>query len=150
MADSGFGNISLPGKAAAQNALGRGGHLIQIISVPNQLNNVAKTLRLAGEITHLSKASIIRISTSEGEIQAQIKSNKPLQPGQKIEIEVPPGRPPRQATLRTPASPTPTVPISSDSTSVTCVFLGSNILDNAAAVIQPAEPPPKITIDFNG
>src|SRR6187399_2756824 len=46
------------------------------------------------------------------------------------------------------ASPTPIVPISSDSTSVIETSLGSSKLDNAAAVIQPAEPPPAMTICF--
>src|SRR6187551_2452941 len=44
------------------------------------------------------------------------------------------------------ASPTPIVPISSDSTSVIETSFGSSRLDNAAAVIQPAEPPPAMTI----
>ena len=45
------------------------------------------------------------------------------------------------------ASPTPTMPISSDSTSVT-VNRGPITLAIAAAVIQPAVPPPAITIDL--
>lgn len=103
----GFGNISQPGKTAAQQALGRGGQLIQIISVPKQLSNVAKAIRLAGEITHFGKAGVIRITTTEGEVEAKVKGNKPLQQGQKVEVEIPPGRPPRQATLRQPTSPVP-------------------------------------------
>src|SRR5688500_2326143 len=46
------------------------------------------------------------------------------------------------------ASPTPIVPISSDSTSVIDTSFGSSRLDNAAAVIHPAEPPPAMTICF--
>ena len=101
---SDFSSISLPGKTAAQNSLGRGGQLIQIISVPKQLSNVAKAIRLAGEITHLGKNGIIRINTPEGEIEAQVKNTKQLQAGQKLEVEVPAGRPPRQATLRNPTN----------------------------------------------
>src|SRR6187549_3299106 len=44
------------------------------------------------------------------------------------------------------ASPTPIVPISSDSTRVIDTSFGSSRLDNAAAVIQPAEPPPAMMI----
>ena len=44
------------------------------------------------------------------------------------------------------ASPTPTVPISSDSTSTMSNWRGVLILASAAAVIQPAVPPPRITM----
>lgn len=101
---SDFGSISLPGKAAAQKALGRGGQLIQILSVPKQLSNVAKTLRLAGEITHLGRGGVIRINTPDGEIEAQVKNPRQLQTGQKLDVEIPAGRPPRQATIRSPAN----------------------------------------------
>src|SRR5688572_10044420 len=46
------------------------------------------------------------------------------------------------------ASPTPIVPISSDSTSVMETSFGSSRLESAAAVIHPAEPPPAMTICF--
>ena len=46
------------------------------------------------------------------------------------------------------ASPTPTVPICSDSTNSIFKFKPLNLLDKAAAVIQPAVPPPRIHIFF--
>jgi hypothetical protein len=45
------------------------------------------------------------------------------------------------------ASPTPTVPISSDSISLMSSSF-PNVLESAAATIQPAVPPPAITILF--
>jgi hypothetical protein len=47
------------------------------------------------------------------------------------------------------ASPTPMMPISSDSTSVSETSLGLRTFASAAAVIHPAAPPPTITICFN-
>jgi hypothetical protein len=44
------------------------------------------------------------------------------------------------------ASPTPTVPISSDSTSVMSIPSFFSRADKAAAAIQPAVPPPTMTI----
>jgi hypothetical protein len=106
MPDSGFGSISLPGRAAANKALGRGGQAIQIISLPNNLKNIAKALRLSGEITQVSTNGIVRIETPEGRIDAQVKNPRALQnslqSGQPIDIEIPPGRPPQQAILKPP------------------------------------------------
>lgn len=108
MSDSGFGSISLPGRAAANQALGRGGLALQIINLPNNLTNVAKALRLSGEITQLSTNGVVRIATPEGDIDAQVKNPRVLQTGQKIDIEIPAGRPPQQATLKPPtARPSP-------------------------------------------
>jgi len=50
----------------------------------------------------------------------------------------------------TVASPTPTVPIALDSTTVIAIGCRSKRRANAAAAIQPAVPPPAITIDRMG
>ncbi len=44
------------------------------------------------------------------------------------------------------ASPTPTMPMSSDSTSVTLAYRVPSTLASAAALIQPAVPPPTTTM----
>ncbi|HPF78779.1 MAG TPA: hypothetical protein PLF01_05725 [Alphaproteobacteria bacterium] len=95
-----FGRISSP--APAGNAGSRGGLAVQILTLPSQLNNNSKTLRLDGQITQLNKSGSVTIATPVGDIEVKIKGNRQPQQGQKIEIEVPAGRPPRQATLREP------------------------------------------------
>jgi len=70
------------------------------------------SLRLSGEITQVSTNGIVRIETPEGRIDAQIRNTRgnqsTLQTGQPIDIEIPAGRPPQQATLRPPSVTLPT------------------------------------------
>ncbi len=105
---SDFGSISLPGRAAANQALGRNGQAVQIINLPPNLSNVAQALRLSGEVTQVNANGAIRIATTEGNIDAQVRNPNTIQTGQPISIEVPAGRPPQQATIRPPTIQTPT------------------------------------------
>lgn len=100
MSDTGFGNILSPARPAAQHGGVGVGLIVKIINLPPSLGNPAKALRLAGEVTQQNQNGTLRISTDKGEIEVQVKGNKTPQKGQKLEIEIPTGRPPRQATLR--------------------------------------------------
>jgi len=79
--------------------------VVQIISLPDALQNNARAIRLEGEVVQQNKDGSVRIRTPEGDIDVQIRGKQP-QPGQKMEVEIPAGSPPRNATVR----PAPVMP----------------------------------------
>ncbi len=95
-----FGKIASPVPPSARGGIGRGGQLVQIVTLPDSLTNNAKAIRLEGEITKLNNNGTVRIETGRGEIEVRIKGNRQPQKGQRIEIELPAGRPPKQGTIR--------------------------------------------------
>ena len=105
----GFGSLSAKGG----NGLGQ---IVKIIKIPEALTNNAKTLRLEGQITSVNKQSnTARIQTSEGEFNVKVKSNDVSQ-GQRLIVDVPAGRPPKQvrlspeAIIKTPDQPRESAP----------------------------------------
>jgi hypothetical protein len=80
----------------------------KIVRLPDALQDVARARRLEGEVVKQNTDGSVRIKTSEGDIDVNVRGRQP-QPGQKVEIDIPPGRPPRQAIVR-PAAPAP-VPV---------------------------------------
>lgn len=100
MSDSGFGQISSPAGTSPKGGANNGGHVVKIVKLPEALSNNTKALKLEGEVTQQNKNGSVRISTSKGDIDVQVRGNKQPQKGQRVEIDLPAGRPPRQATLR--------------------------------------------------
>ena len=94
---NGFGKVGLNfGGRSGGNGLGQ---VVQIIKLPQALTNNAKTLRLEGEITQLNKqTNTARIQTPQGEIDVKVKS-KDLAQGQRLTVDVPAGKPPKQVRL---------------------------------------------------
>lgn len=82
---------------------GQGGQVVQIVTLPEALENNARAVRLEGEVVAQNKDGSVRVETPKGTIDISVKGRQP-QPGAKIEIDIPPGSPPRQATIR-PAPP---------------------------------------------
>ncbi len=80
---------------------GPSGQVVQIVSLPDGLKNMARAMRLEGEVVHQNADGSTRIKTPEGDVDIMIRGRQP-QPGAKIEIDIPPGSPPRNATMRTP------------------------------------------------
>ncbi len=86
------------------------GQVVQIVSRPDTLRNNARAIRLEGEVTQQNKDGSVRIRTPEGDIDITIRGRQP-QVGQKLEVDIPPGNPPRQANIRpAPAHPPSTTP----------------------------------------
>ncbi len=93
------------------------GQVVQIVSLPEGLQNNARAIRLEGEVVAQNQDGSTRIKTSEGTIDISFRGKQP-QPGTKLEVDIPVGAPPRSATVR-PAPPTPQTPAPVDTDSFT-------------------------------
>ncbi|MEM7651418.1 MAG: hypothetical protein AAF204_04975 [Pseudomonadota bacterium] len=103
---SGFGQIPSSGVTPPQNT-GRAERTepVRIIRLPDALQNNARTLRVEGTVTQSNNNGTVRIQTERGAIDVQFpnqnarsENNQPQQ-GQRLELTIPAGRPPRQATV---------------------------------------------------
>lgn len=90
--------LNTPAKPA-----GPSGQVVQIVSLPEALENNARAVRVEGEVVGQNKDGTTRVKTEAGTIDISVRGRQP-QEGAKIEMDIPPGSPPRQATIR-PAPP---------------------------------------------
>ncbi len=74
----------------------------RIIGVPNDLRETKEPVRLRGNVERVNDDGTIRVRTPRGDIDVRIEGNnaRPPQQGERVEIEVQPGRPPTQATVQ--------------------------------------------------
>ena len=82
------------------------GQVVQIVSLPEALQNNARAVRLEGEVIAQNKDGSIRVRTSQGDIDIIVRGKQP-QEGAKVEIDIPQGSPPRTATIRNAPTPAP-------------------------------------------
>lgn len=83
------------------------GQVVQIVSIPDALRNAARAQRVEGEVVQQNKDGSVRIRTPQGDMDVSVRGKQP-QPGQKVELDIPAGNPPRTATMRSaPAQPAP-------------------------------------------
>lgn len=85
------------------------GQVVQIVSLPEGLRNVSRAMKLDAEVVAQNKDGSTRVRTSEGEIDISIRGRQP-QTGEKLVVELPPGSPPKTATVRPAPSPPQTPP----------------------------------------
>lgn len=86
------------------------GQVVQIVSLPEGLENNARAIRIQGEVIQQNKDGSVRVRTEHGDIDIQVRGRQP-QPNTKIDIEIPAGHPPKQATIRpAPQQPAPPLP----------------------------------------
>ncbi len=117
MSDSGFPQLP-PGSRPPDLvvAIPKSAQTVKIESVRGALRDLRQTVRVQGEITHVGRNGSVTLRTEQGdEIDLKLRSRIMVQQGQKLEIELPPGTPPRQAILRplpqtVPATPPQTLP----------------------------------------
>ena len=94
--------VTSPVNAAIQANKGSNAQIGQIIKLPNALQNSARAVRLEGQITSQNpNNNTVNIQTEQGNVEVRINGNKQPQVGQRVEIEIPAGRQPRQTIIHT-------------------------------------------------
>ncbi|HEU4838948.1 MAG TPA: hypothetical protein VFS88_06015, partial [Micavibrio sp.] len=132
----------IAGNPAAQ--AGGKGQVVQIVSLPEGLESNARAIRLQGEVVRQNQDGTVRVNTPEGAIDIQVRGRQP-QAGQRIEIDIPPGNPPKQANIRpAPAqAPPPAQPPATPQTPAPAPASTTPPLPQTPpAQGQPAPPPP--------
>jgi len=100
MSTTGFGQIPSSGASAAKNTnKSSKGENVKIIRLPESLQNNAKALRLDGTISETNNNGNVRIQTERGAIDVQFSNGRPPETGQRVSVNVPSGRPPRQVNI---------------------------------------------------
>lgn len=110
MTDSTPPSFPITPRAGESSApLSRGEVALKILSASGDLQNLRRPTRIEGKVVKISRdGSTATIETEQGTVEVRLRERMPLQPGQKIEIDLPPGQPPRQLILRpAPAEPAP-------------------------------------------
>lgn len=85
-------------------AQAKGEQVVKLVSLPQALQNNARGQRLEGEVVRANNDGSVRIRTPQGDVDVEVRGRQP-QPGQRLEVDVPAGRPPRQAVIRQSSAP---------------------------------------------
>lgn len=109
MSTSGFGQIPASNSATPPtNSRADRSEVVKIIRLPDALQNNARAVRIEGTITQINNNGSARIQTERGAVDVQLANNAANRPevGQRLEVNIPAGNPPRQASIRAEASTT--------------------------------------------
>ena len=94
------GQVTPPIRPSGQGS-GQGFSIVNIVEIPEALENNTKTLRLEGKITQSnSNNGTARIETQYGSIDIKVRGRQAPSEGQRVIVEVPAGRPPRQVAIQ--------------------------------------------------
>ncbi len=108
MSDS--SGITSPVQSAIQGRSGSGGSLVRIINLPQDVassaQNSPRAYRLDGQVTSQNPSNnTAQIQTNQGTIDVQFRGNQRPEVGQRLEIEIPNTRQPREASIIRTDSP---------------------------------------------
>ncbi len=145
-----FGKISSPVPPSVGGRFGGKGQTVQILTLPADLANNPRALRIEGQITNLRPNNTAQIQTAAGNIDVQLSNNRtPPSLGQSIEVEIPAvrrdGIPPKQAIIR--ATPTATAPSEGgarNTQSTNTPVVQPNIPDSAKIRATYQSPPTRV------
>jgi hypothetical protein len=114
MSDSGFTGPPPVTPPAASELRPPRGDVLKIVDTTGMMRTNARLQRIAGEIVAENKDGTLRIATPQGDITVPRPASRPdMIVGAKIEMDVPPGNPPRQITVRE-VTPPPQQPARND------------------------------------
>lgn len=81
--------------------LSRGEQALKVIGATDDLQALRKPTRLDGEVTQISHdGKTATIETPKGDVEVQLRPRTVLEVGQKVQVDVPAGQPPRQVIIR--------------------------------------------------
>ena len=103
-------STSRAGDSAAP--LARGEQALKIIGTTDELQSLRKPVRLDGVVVRISKdGTSATIETDKGNVEVQLKARTVLEVGQKVQVDISAGQPPRQIVIRpAPEQPAPQIP----------------------------------------
>lgn len=96
-----------PGEKTAP--LSRGEQALKVLSADGDLQSIRRPTRIDGEISKISRdRTSATIETESGAIEVRLKGREGILEGQKVQIDLPAGSPPRQIVMRVTSEPAPT------------------------------------------
>lgn len=113
---SNFGQIPSSGNISPKNTnRSSNAEIVKIIRLPEALENNARAVKVEGTVTQSNNNGSVRIQTERGAIDVQFSNNsgdrntsEPPRTGQRLEVNIPAGRPPRQASIESTPQQTTT------------------------------------------
>ncbi len=111
MSDSGFSQFPTRPPAPGLNILPVKGEVkAQIIDATGKLARVDTPRTVVGEVTKVNKDGTVEVKTDDGTLTLKPRERVVPAEGQRVEIDVAAGAPPKQATLRPASAPVQTPP----------------------------------------
>ncbi len=90
---------------------------VRVVNLPDALKNNTAPVKVQGVVTGQNPDGSVQVETDRGTIAVMLRDRQSLPTGQRLELEIPAGRMPQQATLRPapatappPANSAPTTP----------------------------------------
>ncbi|MCB9988712.1 MAG: hypothetical protein H6868_05165 [Rhodospirillales bacterium] len=112
---------------------------VKIIEIRGEIRVQKAREKMEGEIVKRAPDGNVRIRTERGEITVKVQGNQLPAEGQKVEIELPAGRPPQQVTIRPAPAPAQQAPAPQTSS------VPSAPAPSSPQAQQPTTPPPDRT-----
>lgn len=144
MSDSGLPQFPTRGASMAPASISplKAEVKVQVIDATGKLARIDTPRQVIGEVSALNKDGTVQVRTPEGELTVRPRERVYPAEGQKIQLDLAPGAPPRQATLRpAPVETAPPPPSTSSSAPATAPRAGSEVVVPPPAADKPVIKP---------